>query len=61
MGVWSDRVVQLTITIDGPWHASSAALMACGAGGMALLSGLLLLVVRSFARRRRKLQLTALD
>ena len=61
MGVWSDRVVQLAITIDGPWHASSAALMACGAGGMALLSGLLVLAASSFARRRRKLQTTALD
>jgi sugar lactone lactonase YvrE len=56
MGVWSDRVVQLSITVDGPWHASKAAVMACGAGGMVLLMAAVLLVLRIRSGRRRRLR-----
>lgn len=56
MGVWSERVIQLDITMKGPWHASTSVLMAGGAIGMAILFGLLFLMVRLWKRRPRRLR-----
>jgi hypothetical protein len=49
-------VIQLDITMKGPWHASTSVLMAGGAIGMAILFGLLFLMVRLWKRRPRRLR-----
>ena len=59
-GHWSDRVIQLPVTVQAPWHAQAPILVLLGAGLMLVLLLLVAGLRRAFTRHQRRTLRSAL-